>query len=87
MLSESAHALTSTPVVSNATLNTCSALYRLPRMTPAAMVVTLPKLRRMMCTGTLMLKAKAQLFSMLMLKNMAATKHHRRKGTLGRRMK
>jgi len=37
----------------------------------------------MMCTGTLMLKAKAQLFSMLMPKNMTAMKAHLRSGTVG----
>ena len=51
------------------------------------MVVTLPKLRRMMCTGTLMLKANAQLFSMLIMKNATAMKAHLRTGTVGGRMK
>ncbi len=46
-------------------------------------VVTLLKLRRIMCMGTLMLNAKAQLLSMLMLKNMTAIKAHLRKGTVG----
>lgn len=46
------------------------------------MVVTLPKLLRMMWTGTEMLKAKAQLFIMLTVKNKAALTHHFRKGTL-----
>lgn len=45
------------------------------------MVVTLPKLRRMMCTGTLILKANAQLFSMLMPKNMDAMNAHLEIGT------
>jgi hypothetical protein len=67
LLIESAQALTSTPTVSITTLVTCSLEYRFPLTTPASMVVTLPKLRRIMCTGTEMLKANAQLFSMLML--------------------
>jgi hypothetical protein len=49
------------------------------------MVVTLPKLRKMMCTGTLMSYAKAQLFSMLMAKCIAATSAHFEAGTLGGR--
>jgi hypothetical protein len=48
-----------------------------------SIVVTLPKLRRMMWTGTLMLKANAQLLSMLMPKNMAAMNAHLRMGTFG----
>jgi hypothetical protein len=67
LLIESAQALTSTPTVRITTLVTCSFEYLFPLTTPASMVVTLPKLRKMMCTGTEMLKAKAQLFSMLML--------------------
>ena len=45
------------------------------------MVVTLPKLLRMMWTGTEMLNANAQLFIMLTVKNKAALTHHFRKGT------
>jgi hypothetical protein len=47
------------------------------------MVVTLPKLRKMICTGTEMLNANAQLLSILTAKNMSATKPHLRKGTAG----
>ena len=65
------------------TLKTCSLLYRFPRSHPINIVETLPKLRRMMWTGTLMLNAKAQLFSMLMLKNIAAISTHLRRGTFG----
>ena len=83
--SESAHALIRTPNVSNITLTTCSKLYRLPRITPASIVVTLPKLRKMMCTGTLMSYAKAQLFSMLIAKCIVATSAHLETGTLGGR--
>ena len=67
LLIESAHALTSTPTVSITTLVTCSFEYLFPLTTPASIVVTLPKLRRMMCTGTEMLNANAQLFNMLIL--------------------
>jgi hypothetical protein len=35
----------------------------------------------MICTGTEMLKAKAQLFIMLMVKNNTALMHHLRNGT------
>ena len=83
LLSESAHALTSTPTVSSTTLRTCRVLYCFPLMTPINIVDTLPKLRRMIWTGTLMLKAKAQLLSILMLKNMAAMNVHFQKGTFG----
>jgi len=54
-----------TPSVSAHTDATCTREYRLPLSQPAPMVVTLPKLRRMMCTGTLMSNANAQLLSML----------------------
>lgn len=47
------------------------------------MVVTLPKLRRMMWTGTLMLKANAQLLSMFTLQNIAAMITHFEVGTSG----
>jgi hypothetical protein len=53
----------------------------LPRIQPAAMVVTLPKLLRMIWTGTEMLNAKAQLFNMLTVKNRTALVTHFRKGT------
>jgi hypothetical protein len=67
LLIESAQALTSTPTVSITTLVTCNFEYLFPLTTPASIVVTLPKLRRMMCTGTEMLNANAQLFNMLIL--------------------
>ena len=53
----------------------------MPRAHPAAIVVTLPKLLRMIWTGTEMLKAKAQLFSILTVKNSVALTHHFRNGT------
>lgn len=40
------------PSVSIPTLNTCILVYLFPQMKPTSMVVTLPPLRRMMCTGT-----------------------------------
>jgi len=70
-----------TPKVKIATENTCKRVYLLPRSHPAAIVVTLPKLLRMMWTGTEMLKANAQLFIMLTVKNNAALTHHLRNGT------
>ena len=70
-----------TPMVRTATENTCRLVYLFPRSHPAAIVVTLPKLLRMMWTGTEMLKANAQLFSMLTVKNNKALMHHLRKGT------
>jgi hypothetical protein len=70
-----------TPVVRIATENTCRPVYLLPRIHPAAIVVTLPKLLRMMWTGTEMLKAKAQLFNMLTVKKSTALMHHLRNGT------
>lgn len=45
------------------------------------MVVTLPKLLRMMWTGTEILKANAQLFNILTVKNKTALVTHLRKGT------
>jgi hypothetical protein len=77
----SAHADTMTPKVRIATENTCKLVYLFPRNHPAAIVVTLPKLLRMMWTGTEMLKANAQLFSMLTVKNRTALMHHFRNGT------
>jgi hypothetical protein len=77
----SAHADTMTPKVRIATENTCRRVYLFPRNHPAAIVVTLPKLLRIMWTGTEMLKAKAQLFSMLTVKKSAALMHHFRNGT------
>jgi hypothetical protein len=77
----SAKADTITPAVRKATEMICTGVYFFPRIQPAAIVVTLPKLRRMMCTGTEMLKAKAQLFSILTAKNNVALMHHFRKGT------
>jgi len=47
LLSASAHALTRTPNVKITTEKICSGVYFLPLMAPAHMVVTLPKLRRM----------------------------------------
>jgi hypothetical protein len=70
-----------TPTVNNATLAICTGEYFFPLNQPAAIVVTDPKLRKMICTGTLMLKAKAQLFNILTAKNMAADVHHLRIGT------
>lgn len=70
-----------TPTVSTATEKTCSGVYFLPRSHPAAMVVTLPKLLKMIWTGTEMLNAKAQLFIMLTVKKSAALTHHFLKGT------
>jgi hypothetical protein len=70
-----------------ATEKTCSGVYLFPRNHPAAMVVTLPKLLRMMCTGTEILKANAQLFNMFTVKNKAALMHHFRKGTVELLMK
>jgi hypothetical protein len=68
----SAHAETITPIVSKTTEMICSGEKVLPRSQPAAIVVTLPKLRRMICAGTEILKANAQLLSILTAKNMAA---------------
>jgi len=70
-----------TPNVNMATENTCRRVYLLPRSQPAAIVVTLPKLLRIIWTGTEILKAKAQLFIMLTVKNNAALMHHFRNGT------
>lgn len=77
----SAHADTMTPSVRTATENTCRLVYLFPRNHPAAIVVTLPKLLRMIWTGTEMLKANAQLLSMLTVKNNTALTHHFRNGT------
>ena len=77
----SAQADITTPIESNATEMTCIWEYFFPRSHPAPMVVTLPKLRRMICTGTDILNAKAQLFSILTAKNIAALKAHLRNGT------
>ena len=70
-----------TPNVKTATEKTCKGVYFLPRIQPAIIVVTLPKLLRMMWTGTEILKANAQLFNMLTVKNKAALTHHFRNGT------
>jgi len=72
LLPASANAETNTPSVSITTLPTCNAEYLFPCNAPAAMVVTLPNERRMICTGTEMLNAKAQLLSMLTAKNIKA---------------
>jgi hypothetical protein len=77
----SAHADTMTPKVRIATEKICNRVYLFPRNHPAAIVVTLPKLLRMIWTGTDMLKAKAQLFIIFTVKNNAALMHHFRKGT------
>lgn len=82
----SAHADTMTPSVSIATEKICKGVYFFPRRYPAAIVVTLPKLLRIMWTGTDMLNAKAQLFIMLTVKNSAALIHHLRNGTGDDRM-
>jgi hypothetical protein len=70
-----------TPRVKMATEKICKLEYFFPRSHPAAIVVTLPKLLRMMWTGTEMLKANAQLFIMLTVKNNAALMHHFLNGT------
>jgi len=57
-------------------------LYRFPATSqPTVRVVTLPKLRRMMCIGTEILKAKAQLLSMLTEKKRSAMVTRRCSGT------
>ena len=48
----SAMAATMIPSVSMVTLNTCILVYLFPQIKPTSIVVTLPPLRRMMCTGT-----------------------------------
>ena len=80
----SAHAATTTPTVNAATLPTCTLLYLLPIVHPTAIVCTLPKLLRIICMGTEMSKAKAQLLSMLTLKNMSERSASRLSGILGR---
>ena len=70
-----------TPRVSTATEKIWTGVYLLPRNHPAAMVVTLPKLLRMIWTGTEISKAKAQLFIMLTVKNKAALMTHFLNGT------
>jgi hypothetical protein len=82
----SAQADTMTPSVRMATEKICSGVYFFPRRYPAAIVVTLPKLLRMMWTGTDILNAKAQLFIILTVKNSAALIHHLRNGTGDDRM-
>lgn len=72
-----------TPIVRMTTLKICNREYFFPTSQPAPIVVTLPKLRRMMCTGTLMLNENAQLLSMLTAKNIAAPTIQRRIGTEG----
>jgi hypothetical protein len=83
LLSASANAETNTPKVKSTTLPTWNKLNRLPCKAPASIVVTLPKERRMMWTGTEMLNAKAQLLSMFTPKNMSAMYAHLRIGTAG----
>jgi len=70
-----------TPMVRTATENICRGVYFFPRKYPAAIVVTLPKLLRMMWTGTEMLKANAQLFIILTVKNSMALVSHLWNGT------
>lgn len=77
----SAQADTMTPKVRMATEKICRGEYLFPRRYPAAIVVTLPKLRSMMWTGTDMLNANAQLFNMLTVKNSTALVTHLRNGT------
>ena len=47
------------PTVSMATLKIWIRVYRFPHMKPTSIVVTLPPLRRMICTGTEMLYPNA----------------------------
>lgn len=69
------------PVVSIATLKTCTFVYRFPHKYPTSIVNTLPPLRNMMCTGTDILYPKAKLFSRLTAKNMTIFGTHRISGT------
>lgn len=86
LLFASAHALVTTPTVNAATLPTCTRLYLLPHNHPTANVCTLPKLRSMICIGTEMLNANAQLFNMFTPKNRSAIKARRSRGIeVGRR--
>lgn len=70
-----------TPMVRTATEKICNGVYFFPRRYPATIVVTLPKLLRMMWTGTEILNANAQLFIMLTVKNKRALVTHLRNGT------
>ena len=65
------------PTVNTTTLSTCILLYRFPQIHPITSVVMLPPLRRMICTGTLILKSNAWLFSKLTEKNSAICINHR----------
>lgn len=81
LLTASAQAETNTPTVKSITLPTCSTEYLFPLIAPAIIVVTDPNDLKIICTGTEMLKAKAQLFNMLTAKNMKAIKAHLDRGT------
>ena len=70
-----------TPMVSMAMLKNCVLVYRFPQIQPTSIVVTLPPLRRMICTGTEMLYPKAKLLSMFTEKNSTMFGNHRMRGT------
>ena len=59
----------------------CTFVYRFPHKYPTSIVITLPPLRNMMCTGTDILYPKAKLFSRLTAKNMTILGTHRISGT------
>ena len=66
----------------------CTFVYRFPHKYPTSIVITLPPLRNMMCTGTDISYPKAKLFSRLTAKNMTMFGTHRISGTfLGLRKK
>lgn len=69
-----------TPTVRNATEMTCSRVKRLPHSQPTRIVVTLPPLRKMMCTGTDILYPNAKLLRMLTLKKRTMFRSQRRIG-------
>jgi hypothetical protein len=79
----SAIAAIMTPMVSIATPSICPLLYLVPQRKPTIMVVTLPPLRKMICTGTDILKPKAKLFNMFTVKNSSTLGIHRVMGTVG----
>ena len=72
-----------TPIVSNATLKTCTRVYFLPQIQPTNIVVMLPPLRRIICTGTDIANPNAKLLSMLTVKNKKMFGSHRETGTVG----
>ena len=77
-------AATITPIVSIATLKTCIDVYLFPHIQPTKIVVTLPPLLRMMCTGTDILYPNAKLLSMLTVKNKTTFGSHLSIGMVGR---